>query len=62
MADLYTPNSFRVPPVPGVYCKTSGAQPTFLSWNRFYATLRKFSGEWSCLWKGTSYYAQSAPG
>jgi hypothetical protein len=41
--------SFRVPHVLGVYCKTSAAPPIFLSWNQFYATLRAFSGEWSCL-------------
>jgi hypothetical protein len=35
---------FRVPHLPGAYCKTSVAQPAFLSWNPFYATLRIFSG------------------
>jgi hypothetical protein len=34
--------SFRVPHLPSAYCETSVAQPGFLPWNPFYATLRTF--------------------
>jgi hypothetical protein len=34
--------SFRVPHLPSAYCKTTVAQPGFLPWNPFYATLRTF--------------------
>jgi hypothetical protein len=42
MGVVFEYDSFRIPHLPSAYCKTTVAQPGFLLWNAFYATLRIF--------------------